>query len=85
MFSADDATKRLHKLAREHAKTVSELTSVRLLASQAAASHDELTARVRAANEEAEASRRASAASQAETQVRVAIPLMSASYVLPSH
>ena len=33
--SADDATKRLHKLAREHSKAMAELTSVRLLAAQA--------------------------------------------------
>jgi polyhydroxyalkanoate synthesis regulator phasin len=60
--SADDATRRLHKLSRDHEKTLSELTAVRLLASQAEAVHSELRERVRQAEHDADVARREAAA-----------------------
>lgn len=53
--SADDATKRLQKLSSEHAKVVAELTSARLTVSNVQAHHDEMMARIRSAQAEAEA------------------------------
>ena len=50
--SADDATRRLHKLSREHSKVTADLTSARLLASQAEAVHEELRGALREAQRE---------------------------------
>lgn len=64
--NADDATKRLHKLSKEHAKTTSELTSARLLVAQAAAAQEALEARVRQAQQSEDETKRTALEQQEE-------------------
>ena len=73
--SADDATKRLQKLSSEHAKVVAELTSARLTVSNVQAHHDEMMARIRSAQAEAEAAvARAQAKSDESDELREQLP-----------
>ena len=66
--SADDSAKRLQKLSRDHAKAVSELTSSRLLVSQAEAAHEELLGTVQQAQREQEAALASAKAQEAEVE-----------------
>ena len=64
--SAEEGTKRLHRMAKEYERVSTELTNVRLLASQAESQQRDLLARIEAANREATEARAQLAAGMAE-------------------